>query len=120
MNADKVRTNIRVVRTMVKVGAAVMTVMGAVHCALLYAEVDHFWIHLVWCGMGLALGICLNRMFCLCRAHLWSVVYNTAILVLMTMESRMGWMQEKALTGCLAVIGLIIASILLWKAKKNC
>jgi hypothetical protein len=47
-------------------------------------------------------------------------VYITAILVLMTMESRMGWMQEKTLTGCLAVIGLIIASILLWKAKKNC
>lgn len=120
MDSDQVRTNIRVVRTMVKVGSAVMSAMGAIHCVLLYFEVDHILIHLLWCSMAMSLGIVLNRMFHLCKLHLFSSFYITSILVLMVLETRFDWTNDKLLIAVLGLIGFILSFIMTCKANTNC
>jgi hypothetical protein len=75
MDAERNRRNLRRVRGIVKYGAALLTLMGAIHCALILFEVEHIYCHLLWCGFALTLGVYLNRLFCLCRLHLVCVWY---------------------------------------------
>ena len=120
MDAEKNRRNLRKVRGLVKYGTAVITMMGAVHCALLFGGFDHVYIHLLWCGFALMLGVYLNRLFGFCKTHLVCVGYITLMLVLMSVEHRVPWAENQIVTGVLAVIGFILFLLLLWKAKKSC
>lgn len=120
MDAERNRRNLRRVRGIVKYGAALLTLMGAIHCALILFDVEHFYCHLLWCGFALTLGVYLNRLFCLCRLHLACVWYISALLVLMTVEHRIDWTQNKAFTGAVAVLGLILFLSMLWRARTNC
>lgn len=120
MDAEKTRDNLRSTRTFVKVASAAMTAMGAVHCMMLYAGIDHLFIHLSWCGIALWLGIHLNRMFGLCKIHLCSVFYITSILVLMTLEHHISWCSSRLITGTLSAAGIIIAILMIWTAVRNC
>lgn len=103
-----------------KYGTAVLTMMGAVHCALLCGGFDHVYIHLLWCVFALTLGVYLNRLFCLCRLHLVCVWYISALLVLMTVEHRIDWTQSKEFTAAVAAIGLILFICMLWRARNSC
>ena len=107
-------------RAIVKYGAALMTLMGATHCALLYCEVEHIYCHLLWCVCAMTLGVYLNRLFCLCRLHLACVWYISALLVLMTVEHRMAWSESEAVTVAMAAIGFILFVMMLWRARTNC
>lgn len=89
MDAERNRRNLRKVRGLVKYGTAVLTMMGAAHCALLCGGFDHVYIHLLWCVFALMLGVYLNRLFGFCRTHLVCVGYITLMLVLMSVEQRM-------------------------------
>ena len=71
-------------------------------------------------GFALTLGVYLNRLFCLCRLHLVCVWYISALLVLMTVEHRIDWTQNKAFTVAVAVMGLILFLSMLWRARTNC
>lgn len=120
MDAERNRRNLRRVRGIVKYGAALLTLMGAIHCALILFEVEHIYCHLLWCGFALTLGVYLNRLFCLCRLHLVCVWYISALLVLMTVEHRIAWSESKAFTGAVAVMGLILFICMLWRARNSC
>lgn len=120
MDAERNRRNLRRVRALVKYGTAVLTMMGAVHCALLYWEVEHVYIHLLWCVFALMLGVYLNRLFGLCRTHLVCVGYITGLLVLMAVDDSVPWAESKAVTAVLAIVGFILFIMLLWRAVKSC
>lgn len=120
MDAERNRRNLRRVRGIVKYGAALLTLMGATHCALILFNVEHIYCHLLWCGFALTLGVYLNRLFCLCILHLVCVWYISALLVLMTVEHRIDWTQNKAFTAVVAAIGLILFICMLWKGRKDC
>ncbi|MEE1088612.1 MAG: hypothetical protein UIC63_06580 [Bacteroidaceae bacterium] len=120
MDAERNRRNLRRVRGIVKYGAALLTLMGAIHCALILFDVEHIYCHLLWCVFALTLGVYLNRLFCLCRLHLVCVWYISALLVLMTVEHRIDWTQNKVFVGAVAVIGSILFVMMLWRARTNC
>ena len=120
MDAERNRRNLRRVRGIVKYGVAGMTLMGAIHFALLYWAVDHVYCHLMWCACAAVMGVYLNRLFALCRVHLACVWYIVGILAVMSLEGRVAWMENEGFVISVAMIGLILFLLLLWRARKNC
>lgn len=120
MDAERNRRNLRKVRGLVKYGVAAMTLMGAIHFALIFFKVDHVYCHLVWCGCAAVLGVYLNRLFSLCWVHLACVWYIVGILTVMSLEDRVAWMECEGFTISVAMIGLILFFLLLWRARKGC
>lgn len=120
MDAEKNRQNLRRVRGIVKYGAALMTLMGAIHFALIFFGFEHIYFHLLWCVCAATLGVYLNKLFQLCVLHLACVWYIVLILVLMSLEGRVAWIEDDVFTAGVAFVGLILFLLLLWRAKRNC
>lgn len=122
MDAERNRRNLRRVRALVKYGAVVMTAMGTIHCALLHTGRDHVHVHLVWCGLALVLGLYLNRLFGLCKAHLACILYIVALLTMMAVQrdDRHGWLIHEDVNLAMSVVGAILICIMQWKARTSC
>lgn len=110
----------------VKYGIFGLSFISLLYCILSYFGCQVSWMFILFFTFAFVLRFVLSKAFGLCWVHRTCIMYNYCVsLVIVTKTEtmlRLTGLEKANVIGVLAVIGVIIFSLVIWKvrSRKTC
>ena len=109
-----------------KYGIFGLSFISLLYCILSYLGYQVSWMFIVFFTFAFVLRIILSKAFGLCWVHRACIMYNYCVSVVIVTKTetmlRLTGLDKSNVIGVLAIIGIIIFSLVVWKvrSKKTC
>ena len=109
-----------------KYGIFGLSFISLLYCILSYLGYQVSWMFIVFFTFAFVLRLILSKAFGLCWVHRTCIMYNYCVSVVIVTKTetmlRLTGLDKSNVIGVLAIIGIIIFSIVVWKvrSKKTC
>ena len=113
-------------KMIVKYGIFGLSFISLLYCILSYFGCQVSWMFILFFTFAFVLRFVLSKAFGLCWVHRTCIMYNYCVsLVIVTKTEtmlRLTGLEKANVIGVLAVIGVIIFSLVIWKvrSRKTC
>ena len=112
-------------KAITKYGIFTLAFLSMIYCILASCGYKVEWMYVVFFSFAFVLRFILSRAFGLCWVHRACIMYNYCVSVcIVTSEETLDviGVGKHIMIGILAIIGLILAGLVLWKIriKKSC
>ena len=109
-----------------KYGIFGLSFISLLYCILSYLGCQVSWMFIVFFTFAFVLRFILSKAFGLCWVHRACIMYNYCVSVVIVTKTetmlRLTGLDKSNVIGVLAIIGIIIFSLVVWKvrSKKTC
>lgn len=109
-----------------KYGIFGLSFISLLYCILSYLGYQVSWMFIVFFTFAFVLRFILSKAFGLCWVHRTCIMYNYCVSVVIVTKTetmlRLTGLDKSNVIGVLAIIGIIIFSLVVWKvrSKKTC
>ena len=109
-----------------KYGIFGLSFISLLYCILSYLSYQVSWMFIVFFTFAFVLRFILSKAFGLCWVHRTCIMYNYCVSVVIVTKTetmlRLTGLDKSNVIGVLAIIGIIIFSLVVWKvrSKKTC
>ena len=109
-----------------KYGIFGLSFISLLYCILSYLGCQVSWMFIVFFTFAFVLRFILSKAFGLCWVHRTCIMYNYCVSVVIVTKTetmlRLTGLDKPNVIGVLAVIGIIILSVVVWKvrSRKTC
>jgi hypothetical protein len=106
-----------------KYGIFGLSFISLLYCILSYLGCQVSWMFIVFFTFAFVLRFILSKAFGLCWVHRTCIMYNYCVSVVIVTKTetmlRLTGLDKPNVIGVLAIIGIIIFSLVVWKVKSN-
>ena len=109
-----------------KYGIFGLSFISLLYCILSYLGCQVSWMFIVFFTFAFVLRFILSKAFGLCWVHRTCIMYNYCVSVVIVTKTetmlRLTGLDKSNVIGVLAIIGIIIFSLVVWKvrSRKTC
>lgn len=106
-----------------KYGIFGLSFISLLYCILSYLGCQVSWMFIVFFTFAFVLRFILSKAFGLCWVHRTCIMYNYCVSVVIVTKTetmlRLTGLDKSNVIGVLAIIGIIIFSLVVWKVRSN-
>lgn len=106
-----------------KYGIFGLSFISLLYCILSYLGYQVSWMFIVFFTFAFVLRFILSKAFGLCWVHRTCIMYNYCVSVVIVTKAetmlRLTGLDKSNVIGVLAIIGIIIFSLVVWKVRSN-
>ena len=106
-----------------KYGIFGLSFISLLYCILSYLGYQASWMFIVFFTFAFVLRFILSKAFGLCWVHRTCIMYNYCVSVVIVTKTetmlRLTGLDKSNVIGVLAIIGIIIFSLVVWKVRSN-
>ena len=106
-----------------KYGIFGLSFISLSYCILSYLGCQVSWMFIVFFTFAFVLRFILSKAFGLCWVHRACIMYNYCVSVVIVIKTdtmlRLTSLDKSNVIGVLAIIGIIIFSLVVWKVRSN-
>ena len=106
-----------------KYGIFGLSFISLSYCILSYLGYQVSWMFIVFFTFAFVLRFILSKSFGLCWVHRLCIMYNYCVSVVIVTKAdtmlRLTGLDKSNVIGVLAIIGIIIFSLVVWKVRSN-
>lgn len=106
-----------------KYGIFGLSFISLLYCILSYLGYQVSWMFIVFFTFAFVLRFILSKAFGLCWVHRTCIMYNYCVSVVIVTKTetmlRLTGLDKSNVIGVLAIIGIIIFSLVVWKVRSN-
>lgn len=106
-----------------KYGIFGLSFISLSYCILSYLGCQVSWMFVVFFTFAFVLRFILSKAFGLCWVHRLCIMYNYCVSVVIVTKTetmlRLTGLDKSNVIGVLAIIGVIIFSLVVWKVRSN-
>ena len=106
-----------------KYGIFGLSFISLLYCILSYLGCQVSWMFIVFFTFAFVLRFILSKAFGLCWVHRACIMYNYCVSVVIVTKTetmlRLTGLDKANVIGVLAIIGIIIFSLVVWKVRSN-
>lgn len=106
-----------------KYGIFGLSFISLLYCILSYLGCQVSWMFIVFFTFAFVLRFILSKAFGLCWVHRTCIMYNYCVSVVIVTKTetmlRLTGLDKSNVIGVLAIIGIIIFSLVVWKVRNN-
>lgn len=106
-----------------KYGIFGLSFISLLYCILSYLGYQVSWMFIVFFTFAFVLRFLLSKTFGLCWVHRTCIMYNYCVSVVIVTKTetmlRLTGLDKSNVIGVLAIIGIIIFCLVVWKVRSN-
>lgn len=106
-----------------KYGIFGLSFISLSYCILSYLGYQVSWVFIVFFTFAMVLRFILSKAFGLCWVHRACIMYNYCVSVVIVTKTetmlRLTGLNKANVIGVLAIMGIIIFGLVIWKVKSN-
>lgn len=106
-----------------KYGIFGLSFISLSYCILSYLGYQVSWVFIVFFTFAMVLRFILSKAFGLCWVHRICIMYNYCVSVVIVTKTetmlRLTGLNKANVIGALAIMGIIIFGLVIWKVKSN-